>query len=150
MYTNIWKPPQTSVAVSFPQAVVLPFSSRLKYKRFRIICSKMVFFEWISFSTRAKSCGSRPSLIIVYKDKFLFDLIKHKSRHDFSVAWPAIFPFKPESQKLERMQTVLLFECLGKYHKQDRAYSGIQVSPAWRLHRGMRRRLIIQETWFTR
>ena len=30
--------------------------------------------------------------------------------------------------------------------KQERAYSGIQVSPAWRLDREMRRRLILQET----
>ena len=30
--------------------------------------------------------------------------------------------------------------------KQKSTYSGIQVSPAWRLDREMRRRLILQET----
>ena len=30
--------------------------------------------------------------------------------------------------------------------KQERAYSGIQVSPTWRLNREMRRPLILQET----
>ena len=30
--------------------------------------------------------------------------------------------------------------------KQEHAYSGIQVLPAWRLDRKMRRRLILQET----
>ena len=34
--------------------------------------------------------------------------------------------------------------------KQEPAYSGIHVSPAWGLDREMRRRLILQETWFTR
>ena len=33
------------------------------------------------------------------------------------------------------------------YCKQERAYSGIQVSPAKRLDRKMRRQLILQETW---
>ena len=36
------------------------------------------------------------------------------------------------------------------YTKQERAYSGIQLSPAWRLDREMRSRLIVQETRFTR
>ena len=31
-------------------------------------------------------------------------------------------------------------------HQQERAYSGIQVLPAWTLDREMRRRLILQET----
>ena len=34
------------------------------------------------------------------------------------------------------------------YIEQEHAYSGIQVSTAWRLDREMRRRLILQETWF--
>ena len=33
-----------------------------------------------------------------------------------------------------------------KLEQQERAYSGLQVSPAWRLDREMRRRLILQET----
>ena len=30
--------------------------------------------------------------------------------------------------------------------KQERAYSGLQILPAWRLDRKIRRRLILQET----
>ena len=35
-------------------------------------------------------------------------------------------------------------------NNQERAYSGFQLSPAWRLDREMRRRSILQETRFTR
>ena len=36
------------------------------------------------------------------------------------------------------------------YFQQEHAYSSIQVLPAWRLDQEMKRRLILQETWYTR
>ena len=40
----------------------------------------------------------------------------------------------------------ILYHYIESFKQQERAYSGIQVSPAWRLDRKMRRRLILQET----
>ena len=45
-----------------------------------------------------------------------------------------------------KLLTTKLDQCILYIYQQERAYSGTQVSPAWRLDREMRRRFILQET----